>query len=310
MSFRGFLAILILVAVLGGGFWIYTLANSQWIEAGYVGVVYSPTQGLQSSVLKPGRHWVPPYHQLYTYPTMEKAAIYTQDDSVGEERAADGVQVTTSDNANTTYDVAVFYRVRPEDVLTAFKEFGAHDIEYIQANHIRRAVREATNAVGPRFDAFQMMGTARQQASTLLVTELRTRLGYKGITIEKAYFCQAFPSAQLQAKVNGQVNSLTELTISGIRADIAKQEKTAAITRARAHAQAAQLTAAQANPMAEEMLELDVAEAAAKNWKGHLAPVSAHAGQFINIPPGLLSAAAAPQEEEQPAPAAQTEESK
>ena len=43
-----------------------------------MGVMYSARTGLEHQVYSPRRVFVPWFHQLYTYPTLTQAAIYTE----------------------------------------------------------------------------------------------------------------------------------------------------------------------------------------------------------------------------------------
>lgn len=310
MSFRGVVSIVGVILFLFGGWSFYKWVRSDWIPAGYVGVMYSAQTGLENKVYPPKRVFVPWLHQLYVYPTLTKAAVYSQDSTVGEQKAADGIAVTTSDNAITTYDVAVFYRVRPEDVFTVFKTFGAIDINDIQRLHIRRAVKEAANVAGTGYDAFTLMGKGRQRASLVLTQELRKRLAPKGITVENALLCQAFPTEQLQARVVRQVNSLTGLVIARIEQQKADVERKTAVVKATAATQAAAISAAKTDARSIDLLRLEADQLAVAKWDGHLPAMRPKVGQNLFVNTGsfgawLNSAAAPPStQEEQPAAAA------
>lgn len=270
MSLRGCLAIFGLLAVLLLGYLGFHWARTSWIPAGHVGVLYSAQRGLQPQIYTPRRIYVPLLHQLYTYPTKTKAAIYTQDATEGEEKAADGIQVTSKDNAVTTFDVSVFYRVKPEDVLLIFKTFGAIPIEDIQRLHIRRAVAEAANVVGTQSDVFGIMGKDRKQACDLLLKEVRQRLAPKGITVEDARFGTAAPQDTLVAKVTSRVNSLTDLVIARLKNEMASVTAKTAMVKSRAETEAAALTSTQTSDRSLELLSMDVTAEALKKWKGHL----------------------------------------
>jgi regulator of protease activity HflC (stomatin/prohibitin superfamily) len=290
-----------LVAVLGLAVWGFRWSRSEWIEAGHVGVMYSARSGLIPRVYPPRRVFVPWFHQLYTYPTLTQAAIYTEDPSVGEERSADGIQVTTSDNAITTFDVVVYYRVQPQDVFTVFKEFGAIPIDTIQRVHIRRAVKDACQAVGTGSDAFALMGRNREAASAALTKELQTRLQPKGITVEMAYFCGAYPQEALMQKINQRVNAYTQLTIANIDQQIADVESQAALVKSRAETRAAAIKSSQTQSRSLELLQLETDRQALERWNGQLPPIQARAGQTLVIPSGALAALQAPPPEQKPA---------
>lgn len=267
--------------------WVYS--RTQWVPAGHVGVIYDAQGGLQKNVIKPRAVYVGWRQQLYTYPTQLQAAIYTQDADEGEVRSADGILITTNDNANTTFDVVVMYRVQPENVLTVFNEFGPIPIDDIQTQHIRRAVKEAVNVVGTQYDVFQLMGPKRQEASEAITKELQNRLGRKGITVENVMLGGCYPTPEVQSKITARVNSLTELQISRLRGQLADIEKQTALVRAQAEAESRKVSAAQVQGKSIEMLKLDTAEAALKKWNGQLPVLESKPGQTIVIGQDVMS---------------------
>ena len=290
MVVRRVLIIAGVLIVIGAAVWGYRWSRSEWIEAGHIGVMYSARSGLERQVYTPRRVFVPWFHQLYTYPTLTQAAIYTEDTTQGEQVSADGIQVTTSDNAITTFDVVVYYRVRPEDVFTVFKEFGAIPIDTIQRVHIRRAVKDACQSVGTSVDAFALMGRNREAAGVRLTKELQTRLQPKGITVEMAHFCQAYPQEALMQKINQRVNAYTQLTIAQIDQQIANVESQAALMKSRAETRAAAIKSSQTQARSLELLQLEADKAALERWNGQLPPIQAKPGQTLVIPSWLLSA--------------------
>jgi regulator of protease activity HflC (stomatin/prohibitin superfamily) len=276
------------LAVLGLGWWGWRWWRSDWIPAGHVGVIYDASGGLQKRVLTPRRVLVGWRQQLYIYPTKLMAAIYTQDPTEGEVKAADGIQITTADNANTVFDVAVFYRVQPADVFKIFEAFGPLPIEEIQTTHVRRATRDAVNAVGTRYDAFSLIGPKRQEASAAATEALRGLLGPKGITVEQVLLGPCYPEPEFQGKIMQRVNAYTELEISELRRQIAEVERDTARVRNRAEAQARQLSAAKTGESSLEMLRLEADREAIEKWNGQLPLTQARPGQVIYLDKGLL----------------------
>jgi len=278
----GILLVLFLI-----GFGIYN-SFMQWIPAGNVGVLFHANGGLERRIYTPRRLFVPWMTTLYVYPTMERAAIYTNDPTEGEVKAADAVRVTTNDNANTDFDIVVWYHINPQDVLTVFDNFRTQPIEQIQSSTIRAAVRQGASLVGTHFDAFSLMGTARAQASDELTTELRNILAPKGITVDRADFAGAYPNSAITQRIVAQVNAETDLNIAQIQQDIAREQKTIAITKAQAEAQAARLKAQQTKGKSLELLNIEADIQALQKWNGHLPPIETRPGQSLFISGDLL----------------------
>lgn len=281
--FFGGLALLLL-----GGGWYWS--RLQWIGAGYVGIIYNASGGVVNKVYPPQRLFVGPFQQLYTYPTRLQSAIYTQDPGYGEVSTADGVQITTSDTATTTFDVAVFYRVRQDDVFTAFKAFGPISIEDIQRQHIRRAVREAANAIGTQYDVFQLMGEKRAEASEKITEHLQTNMSRKGIHIERAMLLACRPQQDIDAKITSRVNSFTQLTISRLQSQIAEISRETAVVRASAETKAKNLQATTTSGKSLELMELELQEEAIDAWNGQLPRIQPGPNQTIVLGDQALGA--------------------
>jgi len=261
----------------------------RWIPAGHVGVLYHASGGLERTVYPPRRIYVGWLTTLYTYPTMEQAAIYTNDPDEGEVKAADAVRVTTNDNANTDYDIVLWYHVEASDVLKIFDNYKTQDIKQIQSTVIRASVRQQASVVGREYDAFALMGGSRKEASNKLTTLLQNELGNKGITIDRAEFASPYPNEAIMQRITNQVNAETELRIAQINQEKAKLEKDIAITQATAFAEASRLKSAQTQTKSLEMLKIDTDIEAMRKWDGHIPPIQAKPGQTIIITPEALA---------------------
>ena len=78
-SFKGVLRGLILAVALPLFALMIYLWRTDWVPAGYVGVIYDANSGLQANFYKPGAVWIGWRQQMYVYPTRLQAAIYTED---------------------------------------------------------------------------------------------------------------------------------------------------------------------------------------------------------------------------------------
>ena len=267
---------------------LFYMSRLDWVPAGHVGVIYDASKGLLPQVYNPSAIYIGWRQQLYTYPTRLNAAIYTEDETAGESKTADGILITTNDNANTLFDVVVIYRIKKEDVMTVFNAFGAVPIEEIQRNFIRRAVKEAVNDIGTQYDLFALMGSQRADASTKLTKLLKEKLISKGISVETAMLGGCYPSQDIQQKIASRVNSYVELEISRLKRQIAEIDRQVAIVKGEANSTAAVMTASEAKDRSIELLKLETAEAAIEKWDGALPPVSPKAGQTIVLTQDLL----------------------
>lgn len=274
MIFAGIVVIVVLSMV---------KAFTQWIEAGYVGVIYDAGGGLINKVYEPKAVLVGWRQQLYTYPTKPQNAIYSENPAEGEVKSADGILITTSDNANTTFNISVVYRVKREDVFRVFNTFGAIPIEQIQSQHIRRAVRDGANNIGSKYTIFELVGVKRAEASELLTKELRDRLGPKGITIDHAMILRPYLSRETEARVTTSINSYTQIGISQLENQIATVLSEASIVEAEAQQKARALTASKTQQKSLDMLNMELEAQAVQKWNGKLSPIQPQQGQTLVI---------------------------
>lgn len=285
----------------GLGVWGFIESRSAWIDAGYVGILYDANQGVIQKTFPPSRLFVGWRQRLYTYPTKLQSAKYVQDADEGEVKAADGILITTSDNANTTFDVCVIYRIAPENALKVFNSFGAVDIETIQSQHLRRAVKDAVNEIGPKYDVFELMGTKRSEFCQQATETLQKKMENKGITIDSVYLMTAYATPETMEKINRRVNQYTEYDIAVLRRQIAEITRQTNVIAAQAKMTAAQLTSATTVEKGIEQLQLQADEAAVERWDGHLPPLRMGSGQTMILDGSTIAAlnqrrAAAPQQ--------------
>jgi len=278
------------VVALGLAGWGFFESRSAWIDAGYVGILYDANQGVIPKTFPPSRIFVGWRQRLYTYPTKLQSAKYVQDPDEGETRAADGILITTSDNANTTFDVCVIYRISPENALKVFNSFGAVDVETIQTQHLRRAIKDAVNEIGPQYDVFELMGSKRAEFCTKATETLQKKMEAKGITIDSLYLMTAYPAPETMEKINQRVNQYTEYDIAVLRRQIAEIQRQTNVIAAQAKMTAAQLTSSTTVEKGLEQLQLQADEEAVERWDGHLPPLRMGSGQTMILDGSTIAA--------------------
>jgi regulator of protease activity HflC (stomatin/prohibitin superfamily) len=278
---------LLVAGLIGFGIWN---SFNQWIPAGHVGVFYHADGGLERKVYPPRRVFVGWMNTLYIYPVMEQAAIYTNDPDEGEVKSADAVRVTTNDNANTDFDMVVWYHVEPNDVPKIFDNYRGQPLKQIQQTVIRASLRQQASVVGKDYDAFTLMGGGRAEASAKLTALLKAELNPRGLTIDRAEFASPYPNDQIMQRITNQVNSETELRIAEINNQKASINKDIAITEAQAAAESSRLKSAQTQAKSLEILKLDSDIEAMRKWNGHVPPIKSRPGQTVIITPDTLRA--------------------
>ena len=274
----------------GLAIWGFIESRSAWIDAGYVGILYDASSGVQPKPLRPGRVFVGWRQRLYTFPTKLMSAKYVQDVDEGEQKTADGILITTSDNANTTFDVCVIYRINEENAIRVFNNFGPIDVETIQANHLRRAIKDVVNEIGPKYDVFELMGPKRQEFCQLATESLKKRMETNGISIDSLMLMTAAPAPETMEKITRRVNQYTEYDIAVLRRQIAEVTRQTNVITAQARMTATRLTSATAKDKGLEQLQLQADEDAIEKWDGHLSEIRTGGGQTMVLDGSTLAA--------------------
>ena len=290
MKFKSFAAGAGGLIVAGLAVWGFIESRSAWIDAGFVGILYDASSGVQPKPLKAGRVFVGWRQRLYTFPTKLMSAKYVQDASEGEQKVADGILITTSDNANTTFDVCVIYRIPEENAIQVFNSFGPIDVETIQANHLRRAIKDVVNEIGPKYDVFELMGPKRGEFNQLATESLKKRMSTNGIAIDSLMLMTAYPAPETMEKITRRVNQYTEYDIAILRRQIAEVSRQTNVITAQARMTATKLTSATAIDKGLEQLQLQADEDAIEKWDGHLPEIRTGGNQTMIIDGSTLAA--------------------
>ncbi|MGC4047256.1 MAG: SPFH domain-containing protein [Armatimonas sp.] len=288
MKLKTFLATSGAVVGIGLLSWAFYEGRSSWIDAGYVGILYNATGGVVPKPIKPGRIFVGWRQKLFIFPTKLMSAKYVQDAEEGEQRAADGILITTSDNANTTFDVSVIYRIPEENAIQVFNSFGPVDMETIQSNHLRRAIKDVVNEIGPKYEVFDLMGPKRAEFCEAATKALQERMKSKGIEIDSLMLMTAYPAPETMEKITRRVNQYTEYDIAVLRRQIAEVTRQTNVITANAKMLAARATSATAKDKGLEQLQLQADEDAVEKWDGRLPAIRSGSGQTVIVDSNML----------------------
>lgn len=276
-----------IIAGIGVLCWGSYEARSSWIDAGFVGILYNASGGVVPRPLKPGRVFIGWRQRLFIFPTKLMSARYVQD-AAGEAKAADGILITTSDNANTMFDVCVIYRIPEENAIQVFNSFGPVDVETIQSNHLRRAIKDVVNEIGPKYEVFDLMGPKRIDFCDAATQSLKERMRPKGIEIDSLMLMTAYPAPETSEKITRRVNQYTEYDIAVLRKQIAEVTRQTNVITANAKMLAGRATSATAKDKGLEQLQLQADEEALEKWDGRLPAIRTGTGQTVIVDSNML----------------------
>lgn len=174
--------------------------------------------------------------------------------------------------------IAINYHVRPEAVVSVYRDLGNEPGERI----IVPSVQEAVKAVTAKFTAEELI-SRRSQVRDEIILALRERMARHGLVVDEFSivnfnFSRTFNEA-IEAKTTAdQLKMKAERDLQRIEVE-AKQK----VSRAKAEADALALQRQQVTPELLHLREVENQARAIEKWDGHLPTNTGGAIPFLNI---------------------------
>jgi len=235
------------------------------IQAGHRGVL--TTFGKPSDeVYSEGIHFVWPIAQR-----LHKVSVAIQKGEGDGDAASKDLQTVHT-------KIAINYHVRPDAVVSVFRDLGNEPGERI----IIPSVQEAVKAVTARFTAEELI-SKRSQVRDEIIVALKERMARHGLVVDEFSivnfnFSRTFNEA-IEAKTTAdQLKMKAERDLQRIEVE-AKQK----VSRARAEAEALALQRQQVTPELLRLRETENQAKAIEKWDGRLPTTTGGAIPFLNI---------------------------
>lgn len=172
----GFVALLLLFVFI----WPFKM-----ISPGYVGVVvdlFGSTQGVEQKELHVGMHFIPPWKNVYTFPTFEQNDIWQDNE---------GFNFQTKEGMAIHADIGITFHIEPSAVSKIFQRYrrGMHEISHI---FLRNFIRDAINKAASKFTVQDLYSTSKEQFFTEVEQHVRSDLKDLGIIISRIYLIGRF----------------------------------------------------------------------------------------------------------------------
>lgn len=302
------LALIILVAVIGG---VYTVASLEKIDEGYVGVVYTYSDGVKDETLGTGMHFVGPFAKVKEFPVSQQQLVLSNNPSdYNEKEHADWHVDAPADGGMVSLNVTVNYNFMADRVVDLYKKFKGMDGEAIVESMVQNSIIAYIKEVTPKYSVMDIYSTKRSEVSTAITEYLNTKLTKEyGINVSSALIIDVQLNDTLKAKVQAKeeakqdaekaeldrqtaeaqaevtkVNAATEAAVAKINAEAAaeqaiiKAEGQAEATRIQAEAEAAKVAQVSA-AMTEEYIQY----IEASRWDGKLPAVQGSNGTIVDV---------------------------
>lgn len=302
------LAIIILAAVIGG---IYTIMSLEKIEEGYVGVVYTYSEGVQDETLDAGMHFVGPFAKVKEFPISQQQLVLSNNpEDYNEKEHPDWSIDAPANGGMVTLNVTVNYNFMPDRVVELYKKFKGMDGETIVESRVQNSIIAYIKEVTPKYNVMDIYSDKKAEISTDITEYLNNKLGKEyGINISSALVIDVQLNDTLKAKIQAKeeakqdaekaeldrqtaeaqaevtkVNAETTAEVQRIETEAAaeqtriKAQASADATRIKAEAEA-EANKKIAESLTPELIEMQKYE----KWNGQLPTVQGSGSTIVDI---------------------------
>lgn len=236
-------AIILAIILLIGG--IGCAVCVEKIPAGYVGVVYSMSGGVQEDVLPQGWHMVNPTKKVKEFTVSEEQLALTGDETF---------PVSTSDNANIDISFQMSYFFIEETVAKTYQRFKGMDGDDIINNRVKTVLKSKISEVTANYSMMEIYSGERATINKEITEYLNKELSERyGLTVTEASIIDVHPDEQLQKTIDERVTAMQKKQQAEAEQETIRVQNETKILQAEAEAKA-KIVAAEAEAKANKIL--------------------------------------------------------
>lgn len=224
------------------------------VPAGYVGVVYNMSGGVDGEVLTQGWHLVSPTKKVTTY-SIGIEQSYLTSENKGDSENDESFNIPTSDGKTVKVNLEFSYRFDPEKVTDTFVQFKGRSGESVKNTFIKPKIMAWTQEVSATYPVTDIFGDKRTEINAELDTYLKEKFAPYGIIIDTVNFTDISVDDETAAAIQKKVTAQQELELANIEAQTAKiqaeKDKEVALIEAEKNKEASSIQAEQARIKAQ-----------------------------------------------------------
>lgn len=237
------LAVVLVIAV------VITLFCTTKVPAGYVGVVYNMSGGVDGEVLSQGFHLVAPTKKVTKYSIAIEQAYLSRDEMEGS-KDDDSFDIPTSDGKTINVDLEFSYHFDPNMVAQTFVQFKGQSGKNIENTFIKGKMKAWAGEVSATYTVIDVFGDKRAELNNAMKNYIADKFAQYGIVIDTVNFTRIETDTETASAIQKKVNAQQELELSQIEAKTAKvqaeKDKEVALISAQQKKEMAEIEAQQA----------------------------------------------------------------
>ena len=243
------------------------------IPEGYVGVVYSPKDGVEDELLGRGWNFVTPWKKVKQFTIGSEQIVLTKDEREGSEED-ESFNVTTADDATIPVSFEMTYHFEETSVLPTYKKFKGMDGEAIVERRVLNVLKAKVSEVTTTHTLMDIYSGDRAKINQEITDHLNEEfLKDYGIVVDSASIIDVHPGKTLKEAINARVKATQEKQQAEVEQEKVKVEAETAKIKAQNEADIKILEAeaeakankAIAESISQELIDMEIAEARKKH---------------------------------------------
>lgn len=226
------------------------------IPAGYVGVQYSMSGGVQDELLTQGWHIVSPNKKVNLYSIKTEQMYMSKEE--GKKGEDESFNIMTKDGQlNVDFEMA--YTFDSENVVSLFNKYGGLSGEEIVNTKIRGKIKTLVSEVTTQYTVLEVHMEKKAEVNRAITEYLKEQLRVYGITVESATLSRTQPDEAVQAAITKRSAAAQELEAESLKQEQARKEAETKRIQAQGEADA-KLIEAQAEAEANKLLQQSITD--------------------------------------------------
>lgn len=223
------------------------------VPAGYVGVVYSMSGGIEDEVLNQGWHIVSPTKKVMEFTVSEEQLELSK-------KQNESFPVSTSDNANIDISFQMSYYFIEDRVPETYARFKGMDGEKIIDSRVKTVLKSKISEVTADYSMMDIYSGERATINKEIKKYLDKELGERyGVTVTEASIIDVHPDEQLQKTIDERVTAMQKKQQAQAEQETVKVNNETKILKAKAEAEA-KIIAAEAEAKANKIIANSITE--------------------------------------------------
>jgi len=281
-------AIIAGVIVIGG--LIGGFSSIHRIPAGYVGVIYNMSGGVQQNVFSQGFHFASPTQHVTKYSIATEQAFLAKGVDTDGDKDSDkdnSFSIPTSDGKTVNVDLEFSYHFDSQKLPTTFTQFKGQDGKTIENTFIKSKMKSWAQEVSADYSVIDIYGSDRAKLNRAVLDHTKKNFAPYGIVIDSVNFSRISLDDQTAKAIQNRINAQQDLETAKVAKQKAEVEAQKAVIEAQGKAKVTEVGAkaeADANKLKQSTLNNTIVQyEAVKKWDGNLPKVSGSSANILDV---------------------------